>query len=137
MVAVTGSEPSPVPAVAKPVAASMDITAGLKELHEPPATEFDNDSPSPWQMANEPEALVMGAGLAITVIVWVVTVPHRSVYWMVAVPGHMPVTRPVVAWMEATPGVRLTHVPPEGAAVIVVVPPWQIAGVGFMVGAHP
>jgi hypothetical protein len=67
----------------------------------------------------------IAAGAAITVTVTLVPQPPDA-YKMVAVPAETPVTTPLVAPTDPTPGLALLHVPPGIGSLNVKVAPTQI-----------
>jgi hypothetical protein len=78
--------------------------------HVPPATGCVSVVVSPSHTLAVPP---IGTGAAVTVTTIVEVQPALNAYVIVVVPAAMPVTIPVVEPIVPTPGVLLTHVPPE------------------------
>lgn len=94
--------------VTTPVAASTVARAVLLLLQVPPGKELLRVVVAPKHAMNTP---VIGPGVGVTVTVATALQP-ATVYIMLAVPGVIPVTTPVVALTVATPVDKLLQVPP-------------------------
>lgn len=99
-----------------------DATPGLLLPHVPPDVDEVSVVTLPTQTLSEP-VIVPGAGLTVTSAVAVQ--PVDNVYTIVTVSGTRPVTRPLVALIEAISGLRLLHVPLNVVSMRCVVRPWH------------
>jgi hypothetical protein len=110
--------------VATPVTTPVELfivaVAGVLLLHVPPGVVVVNATVA---LTHEIEAPVIAAGVWFTVTTELAGVPHPLEYEMVAVPGAMPVTIPVVPPTVATEVLLLVHAPtPPGLDHVVVAP---------------
>lgn len=114
-------------------------TEGLDEDHVPPLIVPPRAIVCPMITVEGPP-MVPAAGAPFIVAVPVRTQPATDVYVIIAVPGATPVRTPLDEPISAMEVLLLTHVPPPGAEVNVLVadaqilkPPVIVPGVGFTV----
>lgn len=104
----------------------------LTLLHVPPERPSVSVVVLPWHTVSVPP---MAGGVALMVSVAVLVQPDSEVYVITGLPDPDVVTMPVAEPTAATAGLLLTHVPPDGVAVSVVVTPAHILSVPLMAGA--
>jgi hypothetical protein len=113
---VPGITPVIVP-VSEPIAA----TDGALLVQVPPGTKSVIVTGTATQIVAGP---MIGPGTGLTVITVVIKQPVAvMVYFIVVMPGMMPVTTPVVGATVATAGALLLQVPPGVTSVTVIVVP--------------
>ena len=102
---------------------------GADELQVPPATVEENEVVCPIQIACPPLSVPALGPVVIVTFLMAVALEQGGVpateYVMIAVPGEIPVMRPVVGLMVATAKLDETHVPPGVVDKNVVVDPTQ------------
>lgn len=115
-------------ALTSPVLLLIVATAVLLLLHTPPPVALETEVvPAPMHMPVGP-VIVPADGKGITVISAVsLTEPQTllTVYDIIAVPPLFPLTTPD-AFIEATEGLLLLHVPPLTDGENEIVEPWQM-----------
>lgn len=107
--------------------ASMLPVAGLPLLHVPPVVASASVTNAPVH-TDEGPVMAATTGSVFTVTVAVAVQVFVPVYVITEVPGLTPVTRPLPDPTVAIPVLPLTHVPPPGVPVSVVVAPVVEAG---------
>ena len=93
-------------------------------VHSPPVGEQLSVVVAPVQTVADPE---MDPGVDVTVTGCTSKHPELKMYVIFATPAPMPVTTPVPDPTVARPGLLLSHVPPDGEELNVIVAPTHTA----------